>query len=107
MNWELQITDEADKDFEGFDNSQQIEMMKAVRKVLQNPLPFYEGGYGVPLGNKYNINLTGAYKIKLKKSGLRIVYELIRDKQIMRILVFGSRNDEDAYYIAAKRQHRS
>ena len=51
---------------------------KAIDTVSTNPLPVGEVGYGKPLGNKAGHNLTGLMKIKLKASGIRIIYQLIR-----------------------------
>ena len=66
-------------------------------------MPIYEGGYGKPLGNKGNRDLTGLLKIKLKREGLRVVYKLVRHKDKMIVIVVGIRNDEEAYQRAEKR----
>ena len=55
-----------------------MQVLKAIEKVSQNPLPNYEGGYGKPLGNRVASQLAGYYKIKLRKSGLRVVYSIVR-----------------------------
>lgn len=69
-----------------------------------NPVSIFNGGYGKPLGNKNNINLNGYYKIKLKKSGLRIVYELVEIDNKMFIIVIGARSDEKVYKLAEQRK---
>lgn len=106
MIWHYKLDPEAEKDFNALDGSQKKEVLKAIRKVIQNPLPFTEGGYGKPLGNKNGNNLTGYYKIKLKKSGIRIVYELIHIDNNMYIIVIGMRSDQEVYAIAQKRIHK-
>jgi mRNA interferase RelE/StbE len=73
MNWTVEYKMEAQKDLEGLDRSQQMQVLKAIRKVSVNPLPQSEGGLGKPLGNKNNNNLTGYFKIKLRSLGLRVV----------------------------------
>lgn len=78
-------------------------MLKGISKVAKNPLPTDEGGYGKPLGNKQGINLSGLLKIKLLKLGIRIVYDLKRDEQGMRIIIIGVRADNDVYELAEKR----
>lgn len=52
MTWSIEFLDEAEKDMKKFDHSAQIQVLKGIRKVAQNPLPVEEGGYGKPLGNK-------------------------------------------------------
>ena len=78
MKWAIEYLDEAQKDVRRLDGSQRKQYAKAIDKVCQNPLPANEGGYGTPLGNKGGRNLTGLLKIKLKQSGIRIVYRLVR-----------------------------
>ena len=47
------------------DHSAQIQVLKGIRKVSQNPLSTEEGGYGKPLGNKSGTNLTNLMKNKV------------------------------------------
>lgn len=103
MNWIIDYLKEAEKDLNSLDNSQKIQVLKAIRKVSQNPLPTSEGGYGKPLGNKSNTNLTGYYKIKLLKLGIRVVYRLVKENGIMKIIVISVREDEAVYQIALDR----
>lgn len=62
-----------------------------------------EGGYGKPLGAHAAANLVGLLKIKLKRSGIRIVYKLVQDRDHMLIIVIGLRSDSAVYKIAARR----
>ena len=103
MKWAIDYIPEARKDIKNLDNSQWLAMRRAIEKVRQNPLPDYEGGYGKPLGNKRNINLSGCLKIKLKLSGLQAVYRLIRTESTMQMIVIGLRHDEEVYQVAEKR----
>lgn len=103
MNWTVTYLDEARTDLHELDGSQKKQVAKAIKKVSYNPLPFTEGGYGKPLGNKHGYNLTGLLKIKLKKSGIRVVYDLIRDNNNMNIVVIGIREDEEVYRLAKER----
>jgi mRNA interferase RelE/StbE len=103
MKWNIEYTQEAKKDLIGLDNSQRIQVLKAIKKVSGNPLPASEGGYGKPLGNRMSSNLAGYLKIKLQKMGLRVVYCLVRNGNIMRIIIISVRDDETVYKLAQKR----
>lgn len=52
MIWSIEFLEEAEKDMKKLDHSAQIQVLKGIRKVSQNPLSVREGGYGKPLGNK-------------------------------------------------------
>lgn len=101
--WKISYFDEALEDLKKMDNLQRKQVLKAIDKVKTNPLPQNEGGYGKPLGNKRGINLTNLYKIKLKKSGIRVVYQIIRVKDTMEIIIVSMREDEKVYEDAQKR----
>ena len=101
--WKVSYFDDALEDLKKLDNSQRKQVLKAIDKVKTNPLPQNEGGYGKPLGNKRGINLTNLYKIKLKKSGIRVVYQIIRVEDTMEIIIVSMREDEKVYEDAQKR----
>ena len=103
MSWSITFHKAAIHDVENLDGSCKAQVVKAIQKVAENPLPYTEGGYGKPLGNKDNTNLTGCLKIKLKKAGLRVVYRLVRTKQEMNIIVISIRSDSEVYKLAEKR----
>ncbi len=103
MNWTVKFLPEALEDFEKLDGSNKIPVRKAITKVASNPVSIYEGGYGHPLSNLSNTKLAGFYKIKLKASGIRIVYKLIKTDADMLIVVIGARADNEVYELADKR----
>ena len=103
MNWNVSFLPDAEKDLEKLDGSQRILILKAIKKIQQNPLSQIEGGYGKPLGNKNGNNLSGFLKVKLKAAGLRIVYKTIKINDMMLIIVIGARADDEVYDIAQKR----
>lgn len=103
MSWKVEYLPEAEKDLKGLDGSQRNLVLKAIKKVQQNPLPVDEQGYGKPLGNHNSTNLAGLRKIKLRSAGLRIVYQLRRTETSMMIIVIGVRADEEVYELAQKR----
>lgn len=101
--WVIDYEDDAKEDFDRLDGSQRSQVFKAIERVSQNPLPQSEGGYGKPLGNKGGNDLTGLLKIKLKRLGLRVLYRLVREKDVMKIVVISVRSDGEVYALAAKR----
>lgn len=103
MKWKLGFLPEATKDLTDLAGNQRIMVTKAINKVLENPLPASEGGYGKPLGNKQGNNLSGFLKIKLKSAGIRVVYKLVKIDGQMLVVVIGARADDEVYDIA---QHR-
>lgn len=103
MGWIIEYTDEANKDLLGLDNSQRRQVLQAIQRVSINPLPTSEGGYGKPLGNHISSFLAGYLKIKLKKSGLRVIYHLIKTNNIMRIIIISVRDADFVYKNAEKR----
>ena len=100
MSWTLEYLPEA------LDGSQRLLVLKAIKKVQQNPLPAEENGYGKTLGNHSRTNLAGFLKIKLRASGLRVVYQLRRTETEMLVIVIGVRADEEVYEIAQKRSNQ-
>lgn len=106
MNWQVEYLPEALEDIRTLDGSQRLLVRKAIAKVSVNPLSSDEGGYGKPLGNKGTTQLSGYFKIRLRGSGLRIVYKLIRLESEMLVIVVGAREDDEVYEEADRRiQH--
>jgi len=103
IHWTLGFHPKAEKELDALDGSPKAQVSRAIERVLQNPLPQSEGGYGKPLGNKRGLNLAGHFKIKLKKSGMRIVYRLIRENNVMKVVVISIRDDDEVYKEAARR----
>ena len=97
MVWAIEYHELARKDFHELDNIQRRQVLRAIEKVAQNPMPNYEGGYGKPLGNFATAQLVGYYKIELRQSGLRVVYGIVREQEIMKVLGISIRDDEMVY----------
>ena len=106
MNWKVVYLPDAEKDFKELSGNQRIVVAKALKKVLENPLPVNEGGYGKPLGNKHGNNLAGFLKIKLKSLGIRVVYKLIKINGQMLVVVIGARADDEVYDVAKNRAQK-
>lgn len=103
MAWKIEYLKEAEKDLVNLDHSQRLQVLKAIEKVSENPLPSNEGGHGKPLGNYSSTKLSGYNKIKLLKLGIRVVYGLVRENEIMKIIVISVRADDAVYELAEKR----
>ena len=104
MIWGIEFLQEAEKDMKRLDHSVQIQVLKGIKKVSKNPLPVSQGGYGKPLGNKENTNLTNLMKIKFRNIGIRVVYKIEYVDEVMKIIVFSARTDEQVYKEASKRR---
>ncbi|MGV8146767.1 MAG: type II toxin-antitoxin system RelE family toxin [Alkaliphilus sp.] len=103
MAWKIEYFKEVRKDFIKLDYAQRLQVLKAIEKVSKNPLSKYEGGYGKPLSNNSTTKLAGCYKIKLLKLGIRIVCFLVKEDNIMKIVLVSVRTDDVVYKLANKR----
>ncbi|MBQ6293944.1 MAG: type II toxin-antitoxin system RelE/ParE family toxin [Lachnospiraceae bacterium] len=83
MTWKIEFLEEAKKDLLRLNHSTQIQVLKGISKVAQNPLPVSEGGYGKPLGNTNKARLSNLLKIKFKDLGIRVVYKIERTDTVM------------------------
>ena len=103
MRWEIVYIKEAQRDMKKLDPQSRKYVLKAIDKVSANPLPSAEGEYGKPLGNHRTAKLAGYMKIKLKDLGLRVVYGLVRENNVMKIIIVSIRDDDEVYLEAASR----
>lgn len=102
MPWEVEYLDEAKRDLRKLDPHNRKMVLKAIEKTAERPLPPPEG-IGKPLGNHSSPKLSGFYKIKLKNLGYRVVYSLIRENEVMRVIIISIRDDDEVYREAEKR----
>lgn len=105
MEWKIEYIKEAQKDLKKLDPYNRKKILKAINKTAERPLPPPDG-IGKPLGNHTNSKLSGYYKIKLRGLGYRVVYKLVTDRKIMRVVVISIR-DDDAVYKEVERRIRS
>lgn len=105
MKWEVKYLDEAVDDLKKLDSSSRIKVIKKINRVSENPISYQDGGYGKPLGNHVSSKLAGFFKIKLQKPAIRVVYKLVRDGNLMQIIVISVRDDEEVYKLANKRRN--
>lgn len=103
MTWTIRYLPEALQDLRALDSTRRARVLKVIEKVSRNPLPNSEGGYGKPLENRQSSRLAGYLKIKLLKDALRVVYGLVRGKEVMKIIVISVREDDFVYLEAERR----
>jgi mRNA interferase RelE/StbE len=99
MSYHIEFIPEAKNDYEKLDGSIKIFVNKKMNELSENPF------LGVKLGNKFNIDLSGFYKIYIAKKKYRIVYRLITPTsiEIIEIWGIGKRDKEEIYREIGKR----
>ncbi len=105
MPWNIVYIKEAQNDLKKLDPYNRKIILKAIEKTAERPLPPPDG-IGKPLGNRFSSKLAGYYKIKLKSLGYRVVYGLVMEGSIMKIIVISIRDDEQVYKEAERRLGR-
>ena len=102
MKWTVEYIKEAQKDLRKLDPYVRKLVLKAIDKTAERPLPPPDG-IGKPLGNHASSKLSGFYKIKLKNLEYRVVYDLVREGSVMKIVIISVRDDEAVYKEAERR----
>ena len=102
MTWKIEYIKEAQRDLLKLDPYNRRIILKAMEKTAERPLPPPDG-IGKPLGHHASSNLTGYYKIKLRDLGYRVVYGLVREKEVMKVIVISIRDEEAVYQEAERR----
>ena len=102
MTWKIEYIKEAQRDLLKLDPYNRRIILKAIEKTAERPLPSPDG-IGKPLGHHASSNLTGYYKIKLHDLGYRVVYGLVREKEVMKVIVISIRDEEAVYQEAERR----
>lgn len=79
------------KEYERLEKAIQLQLLKKLRARLAMPKVQADKLRGMP----------GCYKLKLRASGVRLVYEVIDKRLVVSVITVG-RRDNDAVYHAAK-----
>ncbi len=82
MNYKLKFIPTALKEWKKLDNTIQIRFKKKLKEILIEP----------QLSNNQLRGFKNYYKIKLKVSGYRLVYEVIEDQVCILVITIGKRN---------------
>jgi mRNA interferase RelE/StbE len=80
-----------EKDLKQLNNSIRIDVFKKIKKIQTSP------ELGELLGNKNGMNLTGLRKMYVAKKQVRIVYEIVENIVIVKVLAIGKREDMKVY----------
>lgn len=92
--YRLRFHPEALEEWHALDNSVRAPMKKLLEKRLDNPR--------VP-GGALHPPLSGCYKIKMKKAGVRLVYEVEDDTLVVYVLAVDKREDSAVHASANER----
>jgi len=87
-----------EEDLKRINNSILIEVFKKIEKIKQSP------ELGQLLGNKNNMNLSGLRKLYVAKKQVRIVYEIVNDILVVKVIAIGKREGMEVYKEAEKRR---
>jgi mRNA interferase RelE/StbE len=97
----IEFIPEAAIDYKKLDGSVKKKVDKKLDELSKNP------SIGEHLGNKFNVNLTGFYKIYIDNKNYRIVYRIINNEiEIIEIWGIGKRDKEEIYKIIGKRHKK-
>ena len=83
------------KEWKKLDSSIQRQLQKKLKERLQNP--------HVPASRLHGFE--NHYKIKLRASGYRLVYEVIEDEIVVIVIAVGKRDKNLVYLKASKRRN--
>ncbi|MEX0446218.1 type II toxin-antitoxin system RelE/ParE family toxin [Xenorhabdus sp. SGI246] len=94
MKFNIEFDERALKEWQKLDNSIREQFKKKLWKLQDNPYIESARLYG---------DLAGCFKIKLRSSGFRLVYQVIDEEIVIWVIAVGKREDSKAYKIASER----
>ncbi|TPE10812.1 type II toxin-antitoxin system RelE/ParE family toxin [Pantoea vagans] len=93
MSYTVRFREEAFKEWQKLDKSLQQQFAKKLKKCCENP--------HIPSARLRG--MKDCYKIKLRASGFRLVYQVINDQLIIAVVAVGKRERSDVYHLASER----
>ena len=93
MSYTVKFREEAFKEWQKLDNSLQQQFAKKLKKCCDNP--------HIPSARLRGIK--DCYKIKLRASGFRLVYQVIDDQLVIAVVAVGKRERSAVYQLASER----
>ncbi|EKP0299702.1 type II toxin-antitoxin system RelE/ParE family toxin [Aeromonas veronii] len=94
MIFEIDFDERALKEWQRLDHAIREQFKKKLRKLQSNP--FVESA-------RLHGELSGCFKIKLRSSGYRLVYQVIDQELVILVIAIGKRDKAAAYEVAGKR----
>lgn len=91
--YQLQFIPSADKEWRKLDSTIRRQFAKKLQERLLRP--------HVPAARLRD--LAGCYKIKLRQSGYRLVYQVIDQLVVVKVIAVGKRDRNEVYKLAANR----
>lgn len=87
MTYELEFDPHALKEWEKLEISMREQFKKKLKKILENPRIEINKLHGLP----------DCYKIKLRSSGYRLVYQIQEERITVLVIAIGKREKSEAY----------
>jgi mRNA interferase RelE/StbE len=98
MTYSIEFIPEAASDYKSLDGSVRKKVNKKLEELSKNPF------LGDHLGNKFNVDLTGFYKLYVDNKKIRIVYRLLGEEiEIIEVWGIGKRDKEEIYRLIGHR----
>ncbi len=94
MTYSIKVHDDFVEELNKLDTAIKTQLRKKLDKVVENP--------HIPK-NRLAGGLHNCYKIKLKRAGVRLVYQVNDDEIYILLLTVGKRADNEVYETALKR----
>ncbi|MGP6486992.1 type II toxin-antitoxin system RelE family toxin [Duffyella gerundensis] len=93
MGYTIKIREEALKEWNGLDSIIREQFKKKLKKLPENP--------HIPAARLSG--MPDCYKIKLRASGFRLVYQVMDDVLIVAVVAVGKRERSQAHMLASER----
>jgi len=93
MSYSLEFDRRALKEWHKLDATIRTQLKKKLQSVLENP----------KIETNRLRELEGCYKIKLRKSGYRLIYQVQDERIVVFVIAIGKRDKEQAYQSAKDR----
>ena len=93
MSYMVKFREDALKEWQKLDKAIQQQFAKKLKKCCENP--------HVPSAKLRGIK--DCYKIKLRTSGFRLVYQVIDDTLVIAVVAVGKRERSEVYNLASER----
>lgn len=94
MTYSLEFDQRALKEWQKLDGSIRSQLKKKLAQILENP----------KIESNRLRELENCYKIKLRQSGYRLIYQVQDERVVVFVIAIGKRDKEQAYKDA---QHRT